>query len=379
MTQPVRLVAVMMTFCVSLAYAGEVQVPEAPAAPAFTLPAPDGPYSVGVRSFGWIDETRAELATPDEDDFREVAVQIWYPATANTDEKKALYTPELEAMLAASADLPPGEQGFVRAHAPLLNTATNSVPGAMPAASDRPWPVILFSPGGNVSRHFQTALAEWIASQGFVFVSMSHPYSTIDVAPHSGFSMSIDWGLDDEDAQAARANDDRLADVLATDADFVIEKLRELVDSEGPFAGALELDHLGIAGHSRGGTTVGRACATNPSFIACAVIDNIGPDREQGTGVPPPFLTLRSPWENDRIAVLHDYLGHTGSVAYDVELAESNHFTCTDLPLFLADLRIEGVEPAGGIGACADILTSFFDTYLRQRLSTGDTWKPPGD
>jgi predicted dienelactone hydrolase len=121
----------------------------------------------------------------------------------------------------------------------------------------------LFSPGGNVSRHSQTALAERIASQGFVFVSMSHPYSTMDVAPVSGFSLSIDWGLDQEDEQAAMAADNRLAQVLAGDAAFVLHQLRKLIENDDPFDGALELSHVGIAGHSRGGTTVGRACASN--------------------------------------------------------------------------------------------------------------------
>jgi len=377
MRQVVRPVAVMMICSTSLGSAGEIEVPEASEASRFTLPAPDGPHSVGVRSYGWIDATRAELATPEEDDFREVTVQIWYPAVMGKDERKALYAPELEEMLAAAASLPPREQGFVRAHTPLLNTATNSVPEAKPEVSGGPAPVILFSPGGNVSRHFQTALAERMASQGFVFVSMSHPYSTIDVAPQTGFSMTIDWGLDDADAETARVNDDRLADILAADADFVIEKLRELSTSDGPLAGALELDHLGIAGHSRGGTTVGRACASNPRFVACAVLDNIGPDREQETGVPPPFLTLRSPWDDERIASLHGYLGRTGSIAHDVELSRSNHFSCTDLPLFLSDLRVEGIEPADGIDDCADILESFFDAYLRRRISTNDRWQPP--
>ena len=163
--------------------------------------------------------------------------------------------------------------------------------------------------------------------------------------------MSIDWGLDQEDEQAAAAADDRLAHVLASDAAFVVNQLRKLVENGGPFASALALKHIGSAGHSRGGTTVGRTCASNPDFIACAVIDNIGPDRERETGVPPPFLTLRSPWAVERIAVLHDYLSRTGSVAYDIELANSNHFTCTDLPLFMPDLRIEGVDPVGGINA----------------------------
>jgi hypothetical protein len=376
MRQLIHCAIAIMLVTGSAVWGEEIRVRYAPTNPNFTLPAFNGPHSVGVRSFAWMDKARVETESPNEADFREVTVQVWYPATVESTARSALYTPELKEMLSASANLPPGEQKFVKAHELLGNTATNSVPGAKILESAQPWPVILFSPGGNVSRHSQTALAERIASQGFVFVSMSHPYSTMDVAPVSGFSMSIDWGLDQEDDQAATAADNRLAQVLAGDAAFVLHQLRKLVENDDPFDGALELSHVGIAGHSRGGTTVGRACALNPDFVACAVIDNIGPDRERETGVKPPFLTLRAPWAEERIAILHAYLNRTGSVAYDVELASSNHFSCTDLPLFMLDLRVEGIEPVDGIDACANILASFFDAYLRRRISTDDnTWE----
>jgi predicted dienelactone hydrolase len=360
----------------SAAWGEEIRVPYASTDPDYTLPTLKGPHSVGVRSFAWVDEARLETASPKESDYREVTVQIWYPATVQSADRSALYTPELKQMFSASASLPEREREFVKAHEVLRNTATNSVPGAKILNSVQPWPVILFSPGGNVSRHSQTVLAERMASQGFVFVSMSHPFSTMDVAPASGFSMSIDWGLDQEDQRAATEADNRLAQILAGDAAFVLHQLHKLVENDDLFDGALELRHVGIAGHSRGGTTVGRACASNPNIVACAVIDNIGPDRERETGVKPPFLTLRAPWADERIAILHDYLGRTGSVAYDVVLAGSNHFTCTDLPLFMLDLRVAGIEPVDGIDACANILTGFFDAYLRRRISTDDnTWE----
>ena len=360
----------------SVAWGEEIRIPCAPGNPEHTLPAFNGPHSVGVRSFAWIDETRVETASPIPTDYREVTAQVWYPATTESTDRSALYFPELKEMLSASASLPAGEQKFVKAHGVLGNTTTNSVPSARILGSDTPWPVILFSPGGNVSRHSQTSLAERMASQGFVFVSMSHPYSTMDVAPVSGFSMSIDWGLDQEDDQAALAADNHLADILAGDVKFVLQQLRNLGGDSDPFDGLLDLNKVGIAGHSRGGTTVGRACASNPDIVACAVIDNIGPDHEQETGVKPPFLTLRSPWDEERIALLHDFLNRTGSVAYDVALAGSNHFSCTDLPLFMHDLRVDGVEPADGINACAKILASFFDAYLIRRIATDDnTWE----
>ncbi len=173
MRQLVHCATAMMLVTGSTASGEEIRVPYAPTNPNFTLPALNGPHSVGVRSFAWMDEARVETASPKEADYREVAVQVWYPATVKSTDRSALYNPELEEMLSASASLPAGQQKFVKAHKLLGNTATNSVPGANILEAVQPWPVVLFSPGGNVSRHSQTALAERIASQGFVFVSMT--------------------------------------------------------------------------------------------------------------------------------------------------------------------------------------------------------------
>ncbi len=378
MNRPSFVMVALLLVTTSSALGVEIEIPAAPASPSFVFPKPSGPYSVGVRAFAWIDRSREESATPESGDYREVTVQMWYPASLESDAQTAAYTPEIEEILAAASDVPEDSKKFIKMHAPLRGAATTSIADADIAKSPEPWPVILFSPGGNVSRHWQTALAERLASRGFVFVSMSHPYSTIDVAPVSGFSMSIDWGLNQEDEEAAAAADDRLANILAGDAIFVLERLGELAKS-GAFADRLRLDRVGLAGHSRGGTTVGRACASDARFAVCAVLDNIGPDREQKTGVPSPMLALRSPWPEQRIKALHNYLGRTGSVAYDVELADSNHFTCTDLPLFMPDLRVEGVEPIDGIDTCSTILVDFFDSYLRRQIPLDASWTPKID
>jgi predicted dienelactone hydrolase len=374
---PIHCLAAVMLVTGTAAWGAEIHVPVAPGEPKFTIPAPQGPHSVGVRAFAWIDQSRSSPAKTNSTEYREIAVQIWYPAKLEDDERPALYFPGLNEMLSAAESLPASEQTFVQAHAVLADTATNSVPGAKILESAQPWPVILFSPGGNVSRHAQTALAERMASQGFVFVAMSHPYSTMDVAPQSGFSMSVDWGLDDTDQKAAAEADNYLAQVLSGDARFVLDQLRSINQLDEPFANALDLRHIGIIGHSRGGTTVGRACATISDIVACAVIDNIGPDRERETGIAQPFLALRTPWDKERVTILHDYLQRTGSVAYDVELSLSNHFSCTDMPLFMSDLRVKGVDPIIGIDRCSEILVPFFDAYLRRQVSPSDnTWVP---
>ena len=356
--------------------AAEIQVPIAATDAKFVLPAYSGAHAVGVRSFSWIDRTRSRTGLSKDGGNREISVTVWYPAIKDYGQKPALYAPELETILAAIDTVPEDKQQFIEAHEALLNVSSNSIPGADIAPANGGWPVILFSPGGNVSRHFQTVLAEGVASRGFVLIAISHPYSSLDVAPESGFSMSLDWDLDNEDPQRADNNDNRLADILAEDAAFVLEQIRVMARSDHVLAGAMDLDRVGIAGHSRGGKTVGRSCSTNKEFRACAVIDNIGPARERETGINQPFLTLRSDWNENRVAELRDYLGRTGSVSHDVLLLQSNHFTCTDMPLFISELRVEGTDPVDGITACVRIIAGFFEEFLSATASESDNWIP---
>ena len=359
--------------------AGEIQVPSAPDNPAAVLPPFEGHYGVGVRSYYWVDETRSKSGLDGDDGQRGISVTAWYPAVVERDERPALYAPGTDKILAAVDDVPEKRKRFIMAHEPLLNVAANAVPAAQAVAKKDGWPVILFSPGGNVSLHFQTALAERLASRGFVFIAMSHPYSSLDVSPDSGFTMSLEWDLDNEDRQVADENDNRLAGVLADDAAFVLARLRDLPTDDEALGPVMDLEQVGIAGHSRGGKTVGRACSTNPDYRACAVLDNIGPARERMTGIDQPFLTLRSAWDDARVAELHDYLGRTGSVAHDVVLENSNHFSCTDIPLFVAEVRLDGVDPASGIESCASILEAFFATFLTNEIAVATNWLPTGE
>jgi hypothetical protein len=364
-------------FC-TMAAANEIDVPGAPGIPALSLPAFDGEFGVGVRAFSWTDASRTRTGLSGDGGNREIDVTVWYPARETAGRERALYFPTLEGMLAGADTLPPDQKRYVLLHAPLRNVRTNSVPAAPPLLKDGGWPLILFSPGGNVSSHAQTALAEHVASRGYVFVSMAHPYSSIDVAAKSGFSMSRDWDLENDDRQIADRNDNELADILASDAAFVLEELRELARDGNMPGPVMDFDRTGIVGHSRGGKTVGRACRRDESFRVCVVLDNIGPAQERKTGINQPFMTLRSPWGDERVAELHDYLGRTGTVAYDVELADSNHFSCSDLPIFIADLRIGGVNPVDGIRACADLVTAFLDAFLRDSAGPDTDWLPAG-
>lgn len=59
------------------------------------LPNPGGPHLVGTVAYHWVDESRDEIVTTEDHDFRQVIVQIWYPALLTKDSAPAAYFPEL--------------------------------------------------------------------------------------------------------------------------------------------------------------------------------------------------------------------------------------------------------------------------------------------
>jgi len=60
--------------------------------PVFTLPEPDGPYSIGTETFHWVDSSRQEWFTDEiEDDVREIVVQVWYPTINNSSDQRTPY------------------------------------------------------------------------------------------------------------------------------------------------------------------------------------------------------------------------------------------------------------------------------------------------
>jgi CubicO group peptidase (beta-lactamase class C family)/predicted dienelactone hydrolase len=336
-----------------------------------TLPEPTGPHLVGTIAYHWVDDARDETATEEPGDRRQLIAQLWYPAAPAPDPAYAPYLPDLQAMrgaLETSAESLPRRiaadlavHARVRAHALIA-------PGVDEPASAPRYPVVVFSPGGNMSRHWHTALLQELASHGFVAVALSHPYVGWDVFPAGGFLKSIDWGLDANDQAEARASEARMADILASDVRLALERLTELDASDpgGRFTGRLALDRVGVAGHSRGGATVARSCATLEAIDACVILDNIGTDREVETGLPRPQLTIRrADWEASRVERLRDFLSSNAGEAWDVALAGASHFSFSDLPIVDPAHYESDIDPRRAHQIVSDLVRTFLDEHLR--------------
>lgn len=329
------------------------------------LPEPTGPHLVGTAIFHWVDADRPETATEDPGDLRQVIAQAWYPAAPLADPVYATYLPELDAMrggLSTRADsLPRRIAEDLAVLAAVQAHATLDAPVDEPASEPR-YPVVVFSPGGNMSRHYHTALMQELASHGYVAVSLSHAYVGWDVFPAGGFVKSTDWGLNHDDPDSAAAAESRLADVLAGDVRLVLDRLADL-DREGRFGDRLGLDRVAVAGHSRGVLTVARACETIAVVDACLAFDSIGPDA--GARLGRPWLTVRrADWGEGRVERLRAFLSNNPAGARVASIEGASHFTFSDMPIVDPAHYDSSIDPRRGHRIVADLTLAF----LAERL-----------
>ena len=144
--------------------------------PALCLPEPTGPYPAGTTSV-WLRDT----ARPDPwvagVSARELMVSLWYPA-ASPDGRRARYmTPAESRLQLTSRDItgvPPDALSTVR---------TNAAVDATPAGRPRSLPLIVLSPGFTSPRSTLTALAEDLASHGYVVAGIEHTYESFAAGP----------------------------------------------------------------------------------------------------------------------------------------------------------------------------------------------------
>ena len=140
------------------------------------LPAVTGPYDVGRTQSLLTDPVRLESRSA-VGAHRQVRLLAWYPAAVGTG-APAAYVPGLDVIrsgLEASGELGPLEIAGLGA------VTTSARDDATLAPGDAPYPVILLSPGNATNVAFYGALAEDLASHGYVVIGIDHPYQVAAV------------------------------------------------------------------------------------------------------------------------------------------------------------------------------------------------------
>ncbi|MBF6425779.1 hypothetical protein IU440_13885 [Nocardia cyriacigeorgica] len=337
--------------------------------PVPTLPEPTGPHTVGSTIFRWVDPSRPETATAAVDDHRNVVVQAWYPAEWGGG-RQYLYLDGDDRLPDRVSLIPaPIMRGY---H--LIDTHAYA---DVPISTQRErWPVVLFSPGYGAPRAFYSSLVVDLASRGFVVLAVDHPYESAVTELADG---TIATTVREAPADEPAASDYMSAqlDLRTADLRFVIDQLTRPEPMNPEFAAHLDTEHIAAIGHSFGGATAAATLAHDPRIRAAANIDGTLYGDLSTRSLTRPFLLL----ESDRAETGHSQryldgnatlLANLRAPRYRFELAEANHYSFTDVPLFLSGpARFVAAQfiggsrgPAATQHAVNDILAAFLSEPL---------------
>ncbi|WP_067833493.1 alpha/beta hydrolase family protein [Nocardia lijiangensis] len=337
--------------------------------PVPTLPAPSGPYPVGTETFRWVDPGRPETATDDPADHRNVIAQAWYPAAEATG-SGSRYLDGLGKLPRQVSQIP----SFLMRGYDHIDTHGDY--GASLARDRDRWPVVLFSPGYGAPRAFYTALVAELASRGFVILAVDHPYETAVVELADGRLATPVGDFPADDAAGERYMTEQQA-VRAADLRFVLDQL-DRPGALGPrLSGRLDTEHIAAIGHSFGGAAAAAAAADDDRIRAAANIDGTLYGHLPNRTLRQPFLLMES--EHDETGHSANFLernaallGRLGAGGFRFEIGDANHYSFTDVPLFLSGPgRFAAAQVIGGSRGpgptqhvAADIVVAFLSEPL---------------
>ncbi|KAF2149222.1 alpha/beta-hydrolase [Myriangium duriaei CBS 260.36] len=262
---------------------------------ATTLPHTPGPYGTSSAQLLLCDESRLDpyAAALNITEKRHVMVSSFYPTGPSNHcaAYNSTYWPAATARFYeqqyAPLGLPNGTISSLKlqfCHAQYHHNAKLHLP------------VVLFSPGLGGSRLLYSAMAQSLASQGYIVVTIDHPYDANIVEFPDGSTVLAANITTNEQIEAAV--DTRVKDVL-----FVLDQLALTSNKKHLFGPGqwknTSHDYLAF-GHSLGGATAVQAASKDPRLIAAVNLDG----RQYGSvatqGSKKPILLVNNPaHEND--------------------------------------------------------------------------------
>jgi dienelactone hydrolase len=339
---------------------------DAPAGQGHTpyLPEPTGPSPVGTTSLYLKDVSRPDPWAAGVK-ARELMASLWYPATPS-DGRRARY------MTPAESELQLTSRGITGVPQDALSTVrTNAISDATPAGGQRSLPLVVLSPGFTNSRSALTALAEDLASHGYVVAGIDHTYESFATAFPDG---RVTAALAREAPRRGPGFWEKVVAGRAADVSFVLGELTGAYRA-WPGAGLIDPSRIAMAGHSAGGAAAIAAMLADSRIRAGIDMDGSTHARIPDRGLSRPFLFLGkqsnytpggegavTTWERDwkRLTGWKRWLVVAGAI----------HASFTDLGLLADQVGIDvgaGLPGARSLDITRAYVRAFFDQHLRKK------------
>jgi len=363
--------------------------------PVITLPEPTGNYDVGTSSFSLMDEERDEIHTDDPNDKRELFVEVWYPG-----ELQEPVTPK-----SLWSELYSGQRDVVRFTLNYLKRVkTHSYPDIPLALDEGPFPVILFNHALQMFTSQNTLLMEHLASNGYIVVSIAHPYESLRVNLAQGgtvlpefitsferFNEAIEWikktsapiATSKDSIQSIESREERseimLRAIRNADLNQVVEEWtkdnqyvldRTLTTDENPlnFHHLIDTTRIGIMGMSIGGATSGEFCKIDHRVKAGINVDGLQYGNTYADSLNVPFMMVYS---DDGVGLNDFMMLRSKQDYYEYHFRGTRHADFTDIVLVWPVMKIYGQLgniPGKRITELTNnVILNFWDHYLKQK------------
>jgi predicted dienelactone hydrolase len=347
--------------------------------PTGRLPAPGGPYKVGVAT--------AELTRPDpapDRPLRHLTIKAWYPAASSSE-------PGRRQPLWSEVQDIKGMPAFVRALlAYMKRIKTHSIVDAPMANEAAPHPLLIYNHSLISFASENTLLMEWLASRGYIVLSIRHQEQVAEyTALQKGISKeekARDRKLTsqlkkvssrEERARVSLALFDNstgtstLVRRRAEDSVFVLANLDQVlaaipgVRSEDVALGG----RFGALGLSLGGAVTTRLCIADERCLGAANLDGglFGIDKTQA--LPGRYLMIYS----EDNAGTNDAFADPAKDGYsETVLKDAKHLDLHDAAVVLPGLRWFGMLGAGSGSEknrrMKETVTAFFDPIMKPSI-----------
>ncbi len=326
----IPLILTLLLLAVSTAVPALLPVPQ--------VAAPSGPHAVGTVTFVLTDESRKELYSG-KDEPRKYMIELWYPAVRpGANLQPAPWMPNAEIVAPAIADYIKLPHFFLNHLTLAKSSAYENIPSNR---SDGPYPVLVFSHGWNGFRQQSTFLMQELASHGYVVVALEHPYgSRLTVFPDGTIvpnnPAALPKGKPDAEYEAAARI---LVNQWAGDIGYALDFLKNLNENDpnGQFTHLMDLEKVGVFGHSTGGGATIQFCGTDARCKVGLTLDAFTRPislEVLDSGTKQPFFYMFSElWPFQRNTELFNrYYSHVDPSNHVVTILGADHYDFSDLP-----------------------------------------------
>jgi Platelet-activating factor acetylhydrolase, isoform II len=263
------------------------------AADQYVLPAPSGPFAVGRTNIHVVDVSRTDAAGSHPEKKREFMVVVWYPGEADAGSPPAPWlSPEwvpLEAGGLLGTQLGRSSVSAAGDVLAVLRSVTGHARLKSPVAkSPQKFPMLVFGPGNFMFPNEYSSLLEEMASQGYIVMGY---------VP-TGFVTAVAFPDGRITPRYTRPD----FSLWSGDMHHILDQAADWhASADSPFHGRIDLDRIGMFGHSASATAIGMLAHSDKRVRAALVLDPGLLRPQDATALP--FLLLNA--ENADYVRLH--------------------------------------------------------------------------